>query len=167
VIYTQLLLFGACIGVLSGMLGIGGGIILVPGLMLLFGFSQQEAQGTSLAALIPPIGIFAAMVYYQNHYVKIPVATAVAAGFMIGAYFGALLVPRMPVEWLRLAFGGLLLYVGCSFVFGFAAPKGSSLAALPAGVTAVLVGLGAWLRGKQIAARAKLPRPDGYTEYHI
>src|SRR5438034_10904108 len=103
VFYFQLLLFGACIGVVSGMLGIGGGIILVPGLMLLFGYSQQEAQGTSLAALIPPIGIFAAIVYYQNDYVKIPVAAAVAGGFMIGAFFGALLVPRVSIEWLRLA----------------------------------------------------------------
>jgi uncharacterized protein len=167
VFYVQLLLFGACIGVISGLLGIGGGIILVPGLMLLFGFSQQEAQGTSLAAMIPPIGIFAAMVYYQNGYVKIPVATAVAAGFMVGAYFGALLLPRVPVIGLRLAFGGLLLYVGCTFVFGVASPKGASLAALPAGVAAVMVAIGAWLRGKRVAAKAKLPRPDGDTEYHI
>ena len=77
VFYFQLFLFGVFIGVISGMLGIGGGIILVPGLMLLFGFTQQEAQGTSLAALIPPIGIFAAMVYWQHGFVKIPVAAAV------------------------------------------------------------------------------------------
>src|SRR5262245_56370989 len=59
-VYFQLILFGACIGVLSGMLGIGGGIILVPGLILLFGFTQQEAQGTSLAVLSIPIFAFAA-----------------------------------------------------------------------------------------------------------
>ena len=112
--YFQLLLFGVFIGVISGMLGIGGGIILVPGLMLLFGFTQQEAQGTSLAALIPPIGIFAAMVYWQHGFVKIPVAAAVAAGFMIGALGGALVVPRMPVDWLRLGFGVLLLYLSQS-----------------------------------------------------
>ena len=58
-----LALFGVAVGILSGLLGIGGGIVLVPGLMLLFGFSQPEAQGTSLAVLIPPIGLFAAMVY--------------------------------------------------------------------------------------------------------
>jgi uncharacterized membrane protein YfcA len=166
VLYVQLLLFGVCIGVVSGLLGIGGGIILVPGLMLLFGFSQQEAQGTSLAALIPPIGIFAAMVYYQNDYVKIPVATAVALGFMVGALGGALLLPRVPLEWLRLAFGGLLLYLGCSFVFGGVAPK-SFAAALPGGVAAALVAIGAWLRGRQIVARTKLRPPDGETEYHI
>src|SRR5262245_27323466 len=75
----SLFLFGVAIGVVSGLLGIGGGILLVPGLMLLFQFSQQEAQGTSLAALIPPIGIFAAIVYYQNGHVRLPVAGAVAA----------------------------------------------------------------------------------------
>ena len=166
-LYVNLLAFGVCVGVVSGMLGIGGGIILVPGLMLLFRFSQQEAAGTSLAALIPPIGIFAAMVYYQNNLVKIPVATAVAAGFMVGAYFGALLVPKMPVDWLRLGFGGLLLYLGCSFAFFGFPPKSVSLAALPAGIAAVLTAIGAWLRGRRAAAGMKLPRPDGQTEYHI
>lgn len=61
-----LLAFGVCVGILGGLLGIGGGVVLVPGLILLFGFSQQEAQGTSLAVMIPPIGLFAAMVYYQH-----------------------------------------------------------------------------------------------------
>lgn len=61
-----LALVGVAVGVLSGWLGIGGGIVLVPGLMLLFGFSQPEAQGTSLAVLVPPIGLFAAIVCYQH-----------------------------------------------------------------------------------------------------
>src|SRR4051812_7449532 len=137
VLYFELLLFGACIGVISGMLGIGGGIILVPGLMLLFGFSQQEAQGTSLAALIPPIGIFAAMVYWQHGYVKVPFAAAVAGGFMIGALVGALLVagmprlgiPPLPIGWLQLGFGVLLLYVGFTFVL---TPSSGVAAAMPA-----------------------------------
>jgi uncharacterized membrane protein YfcA len=168
VLYVQLVLFGACIGIISGVLGIGGGILLVPGLMLLFQLSQQEAQGTSLAALIPPIGIFAAMVYYQSGFVKIPVAVAVAAGFMVGAFFGALLVPRFPVEWLRVAFGVLLLYLGCSFVFIGFPPRTLVAAALPAGLAALLAAMGAWLRGKRrLAVIPKLPPPDGQTEYHI
>jgi len=163
VLYLELLLFGACIGVISGMLGIGGGIILVPGLMLLFNFSQQEAQGTSLAALIPPIGIFAAMVYYKNGDVKIPVAAAVACGFMIGALIGALFVRRIPVDWLRLGFGTLLLYVGFSFVF---APKTTMMAALPAGLATFFAAMGAWFRGRR-AATVNLPPPDEHHEYHI
>ena len=162
-LYVQLLLFGMCIGVISGMLGIGGGIILVPGLMLLFQFTQQEAQGTSLAAMIPPIGIFAAMVYYKNGDVKIPVAAAVAGGFMIGALGGALLVKRVPLAWLQLAFGMLLLYVGFTFVF---APKTTIMAALPAGLATFFGAIGAWLRGKRAAA-IPLPPPDERTEYHI
>src|SRR4051812_27912911 len=171
VLYFELLLFGACIGVISGMLGIGGGIILVPGLMLLFGFSQQEAQGTSLAALIPPIGIFAAMVYWQHGFVKIPVAAAVAGGFMLGALVGALLVagipgwlPPLPISWLQLGFGALLLYVGFSFVLP---PKSGVAAALPAGLAAFFALIGGWLRGKQQSVRPNLPPPDRQTEYHI
>ena len=69
-----LFLFGLAVGVISGLFGIGGGIVLVPGLVMLFRFTQQEATGTSLAALVPPIGIFAALVYYENGFVKLPVA---------------------------------------------------------------------------------------------
>ena len=164
--YVQLLLFGVAIGVLSGLLGIGGGIMLIPGLMLLFGFSQQEAQGTSLAAMVPPIGIFAALVYYQHGYVRLPVAAVVAIGFMVGAFLGAKLVPHMPLHWLRLAFGGLLLYLGVTFVFGSHLPR--TLAALPAGVSAVLVFIGAWLKRSQPRKpRRNLPPPGEDVEYHI
>src|SRR5687768_7893067 len=83
-----LLAFGMAIGTVSGLLGIGGGILLIPGLMLLFGHSQQEAQGTSLAAMIPPIGLFAALVYYRAGHVQLPVAGMIALGFAVGAYFG-------------------------------------------------------------------------------
>ena len=163
-LYVQLLLFGACIGVMSGMLGIGGGIILVPGLILLFGFTQQEAQGTSLAALSIPIFAFAAVVYYRYGYVKLPATAAVAVGIMLGAYVGARLIPYVPQVWLRLAFGGLLLYVGLIFVFGPYLTR--STAALPAGAAFVAAAIGAWLRGKRTIS-ANLPPPDGNTEYHI
>lgn len=113
-----LLAFGAAVGVLSGLLGIGGGVVLVPGLILLFGFSQSEAQGTSLAVMIPPIGIFAAAVYYQHGYVRLPIVGLVAVGFMLGALLGAKLVPHLPLELLRVAFGILLLYLGFAFVLG-------------------------------------------------
>lgn len=86
--WLLLLVFGVVVGILSGLLGIGGGVVLVPGLILLFGFSQAEAQGTSLAVLIPPIGIFAALVYYQHGYVRLPVVSLIAVGFMFGALFG-------------------------------------------------------------------------------
>ncbi len=90
-----LVLLGVVVGLLSGMLGIGGGILLVPGLMLLFGFSQPQAQGTSLAVLVPPVGIFAAMVYYQHRFIQLNVVACVAAGFLLGAYLGAKLVRKL------------------------------------------------------------------------
>jgi hypothetical protein len=164
--YAQVFFLGLAIGVISGMLGIGGGVLLIPGLILLLNFSQQEAQGTSLAAMVPPIGIFAAMVYYQNGHVKIPVAVLVATGFMIGAFVGAMLVPYVAVHWLRLGFGGLLLYVGVAFVLGRTGVK--QVAALPAGVALGLMALGAWLRMACPAPKPKsLPAPDDQTEYHI
>lgn len=167
--FAQLLplfLFGIGVGVVSGLLGIGGGIVLVPGLMLLFQFTQQQAQGTSLAAMIPPIGIFAALVYYRNGDVQLPVAGAIAAGFMLGALLGALLVSRVPVTWLQLGFGGLLLYLGFKFVLGDFLPK-QAAAALPAGLAALFAAVGGWLRGRRATVAAKLPPPDSHTEYHI
>lgn len=155
-----LLLFGMAIGTLSGLLGIGGGILLIPGLMLLFGFSQAAAQGTSLAAMVPPIGLFAALVYYRNGYVQIPVAGMIALGFAVGAYFGARFVQHVPAETLRFAFGALLLYLGFSFVFS---PGAKSSAALPAGVAAVVTTVIA-----VVLRRRRAPRPEGGPpEYHI
>ena len=111
-----LLLIGAVVGVLSAMLGIGGGVVLVPALVILFGLSQAEAQGTSLAT-IPFGAIIAALIYHQNAPLRVPVVVAVAAGFVVGACLGARLVPHVPEAALRSAFGGLLLYLGLLFVF--------------------------------------------------
>lgn len=158
---TLLFLFGATVGVVSGLLGIGGGVLLVPGLVLLFGFSQPEAQGTSLAVLALPILIFAAVVYYQNGHVRLPVAGVVAAGFAVGAYAGARFVPHVPAIYLRTGFGGLLLYLG--FLFVVSPATGRSAAALPAGVAAVVTAvLGFVLRRKR---QARPTRED--VEYHI
>ena len=164
--YVQVFLLGLAIGIISGMLGIGGGVLLIPGLMLLLGFTQQEAQGTSLAAMVPPIGIFAAVVYYQHGHVQIPVAALVALGFAIGALLGAMCVPYVSVSWLRLGFGALLLYVGMSFMLGRTGIRYA--AAMPAGVSLGLAALGAWLRiARRATAREKFPAPDDQTEYHI
>ena len=83
-----LLLLGAAVGVLSAMMGIGGGIVLVPALMILFGLSQTEAQGTSLAT-IPFGAIIAAMIYHQSAPLRLHVIVAIAPGFVVGAYPGS------------------------------------------------------------------------------
>lgn len=160
-----LFLFGVFIGVLSGLMGIGGGIVLVPGLMLLFGFSQPEAQGTSLAVLIPPVGIFAAFAYYEHGFVRIPVVAWIAAGFLVGAYFGAKLVPLAPPAALRVAFGALLLYLGFNFVFTPTTPR--PMAALPSGVATVASLLLSRLRRTPPPSRPRPLAPGDDIEYRI
>lgn len=162
--WLGLLAFGLAIGLLSGLLGIGGGVLLVPGLILLFGLSQAEAQGTSLAVLIPPIGLFAAMVYYQNGYIRLPVVGLIAAGFLIGAYFGAMLVPHVPTSALRVAFGLLLLYLG--FVFLWTPSERRTSAALPAGVAAVVTVVIVRVFRRQVAAAPPADSGQG-PDYHI
>jgi uncharacterized protein len=164
--FLLLLVFGIAVGVLSGLLGLGGGIVLVPGLMLMFGFSQPEAQGTSLAVLIPPIGLFAAIVYYQHGYIRLPVVGWIAAGFVIGAFFGAHLVSMIPVKTLRIGFGLLLLYEGFTFVMGPATTRKE--VALPAGVATIGAALTArLLRRSRVQVRPQPTPPDEETEYHI
>ena len=84
-----LLIIGLAAGVLSGLIGTGGGIVIVPALVLLFGFSQKEAQGTSLATLLLLIGIFSVYGYYQRGHFKISYAIIVALAFLIGGYIGS------------------------------------------------------------------------------
>ena len=102
------LLLGAVIGTVSGFVGIGGGAILVPALMYAFGMSQHDAQGTSLATLLLPIGAFAVWQYYSAGHVDLRLATLLAIGFAAGAYIGAVWAQGMSDVVLRKAFAVLL-----------------------------------------------------------
>jgi uncharacterized protein len=88
-------LLGLVAGAVSGLVGIGGGIIIVPALVILFGFSQKMAQGTTLALLVPPIGIFAALTYYKAGYVNLRAAGLIVLGFLVGSFLGARYVTRL------------------------------------------------------------------------
>jgi uncharacterized protein len=112
-----LVLTGLLIGATSGMLGIGGAVLLVPTLVLVFGFSQSKAQGTSLGALVPPIGIFAALQYYRQGLLDVRAAVLIASGFVFGALGGAALVTHIPQVWLKRAFATVLVYVAAQLVF--------------------------------------------------
>jgi uncharacterized membrane protein YfcA len=94
------LLLGAIIGVISGMIGIGGGAFLIPALILFYGMSQKTAQGTSIATLLLPIGIFAFWTYYKAGHVDLKLAALIAVGFAVGGWFGGLTCPRktLPFE---------------------------------------------------------------------
>lgn len=100
---------GVLAGTFSGFFGLGGGIIVVPLLVLLFGFSQHAAQGTSTAMMIPPIGLFAAWVYLKNGHVNLPAAIALCIGFTFGALWGARLAELVAEPVLRKIFGLFLL----------------------------------------------------------
>jgi len=80
---------GICSGILSGFMGIGGGIVVIPALVYVFGFSQHQAQGTTLALMVPPIGLLAAWKYYQEGYVDFHAAILIALGFLAGSFLGA------------------------------------------------------------------------------
>jgi len=111
------LLVGVAAGITSGLLGVGGGILIIPLLRYLFHFTQHEAQGTSLAILLLPVGLPAVWKYYIEGYVKVPVAGWVVVGFLLGVYGGAALASHIPDVLLRRLFGVFLLMVALEMIF--------------------------------------------------
>jgi uncharacterized protein len=109
---------GLCSGVLSGIFGIGGGVVMVPALIYLVGFRQHMATGTSLAVLLPPVGIGAVLEYYRHGNVNVYAAVVLALTLTIGGYVGALAANRLSGPHLRLAFGMFVLSLGFYLVFG-------------------------------------------------
>jgi uncharacterized membrane protein YfcA len=113
-----LLVIGLTSGVLSGFFGIGGGLLIVPALIYLAGFSQHNATGTSLAVLLPPIGLAGFLEYYRHGNVDGRAAVLVALGVFVGAGFGAYAANRVPGPYLRLAFGVFVIGLGIMLVAG-------------------------------------------------
>ena len=111
------LILGVLAGTLSGLVGIGGGVILVPALVFLFGFSQHSAQGTTLALMVPPIGILAAWTYYRQGYVDLKIAGFVCAGFLLGGLLGARFAAGLSNIMLERIFGLLLLFISLKMLF--------------------------------------------------
>ena len=112
-----LALLGAVAGVASGVVGIGGGIILVPALVFLFGLSQHQAQGTTLALLVPPIGILAAWSYWKHGFVDLRIAGLICAGFVAGSVVGAKLSLGLSDQMLQRIFGITLLLISLKMIF--------------------------------------------------
>jgi uncharacterized protein len=118
-IYTVLLLvlIGLVTGALGGMLGLGGGLILIPALVFIFGFSQHMAVGTSLAIMLPPIGMFAAYNYYKAGQVNIKYALILALAFMLGSYLSSKIALKIPENILRKVFSVFLILVAVKMFF--------------------------------------------------
>jgi uncharacterized membrane protein YfcA len=118
-IQTILLLaiIGLAAGVLSGMIGIGGGIIIVPALVFILGFSQQQAQGTSLGLLLLPVGILAVFNYYKQGFIDVKVVGIMCVTFVLGGWLGSKLALSVPQETVKKIFAILLLVVAAKMLF--------------------------------------------------
>lgn len=112
-----LVLIGLSAGIVSGMLGVGGAIIIVPALVFFFGMTQHQAQGTSLAILLLPVGFLAFWNYYKQGYVNFKIALIIILAFFIGGYLGSLIAVRVPEKFLRTAFGILIVILGFRMIF--------------------------------------------------
>ena len=112
-----LVFIGLLAGVLSGVIGIGGGLIMIPLMMMVLGMDQLTAQGTSLAVMLPPIGILAAYNYHSSGHLKMDYAIIIASTFIVGGYFGSKLAFSIPVNTLRLIFGIIMLLVSLKMIF--------------------------------------------------
>ena len=113
----NLLATGLASGILAGLVGVGGGVIIIPSLVYFLGFSQKEAQGTSLGILLLPVGILAAINYYKQGFIDIKVVLIVSAAFIIGGFFGSKLALSISQETLRKVFGTLLLVLAIKMLF--------------------------------------------------
>jgi hypothetical protein len=112
------LLIGVVSGVTAGIFGVGGGILIVPALTFLAGFTQESATGTSLAVLLPPVGLLAVMQYYKQGHVDLKAAVLIALGLFAGAWLGAFVAHKMGDTWLKMSFGLFVIVIGIWIVVG-------------------------------------------------
>jgi uncharacterized membrane protein YfcA len=166
---------GITIGCLSGVLGIGGGVLIIPALIWFCGFAPSEARGTSLAILIPPIGLPAAIKYYHDGKVILAAAVWIACAFALGALVGAYVVRYFDELLLRLIFGLIMVYIA----FRVMISSDNEVAVAAAGLTATFL---AWIGylGLRALGRRHMKPPDlgdqiramqeqgrGESDYHI
>lgn len=114
----EFVILGLAVGILSGMMGVGGAVFIVPALVYIFGWPQHLAQGTTLAMLVPPIGILAAWQYFQAGHVDLKVAGLMCLGFLVGGYFGGLFANQLPGDTLKKIFGAALFLISLKMILG-------------------------------------------------
>ena len=107
--FIILIIIGLLAGILSGLVGVGGGILMIPLLIIFLGLTQHQAQGTALFAMLPPIGILAAINYYKEGFVKWEYAIVIAFTFVVGGYLGSKLSLSLPPQTVRRVFGVIML----------------------------------------------------------
>lgn len=109
---------GLFTGLAAGFFGVGGGILIVPALTFLAGFTQEQATGTSLAVLLPPVGLLAVMEYYRHGNVDFKAGILIAAGLVLGAWLGGIEAHKVSEIWLKATFGIFLVSVGIWVIVG-------------------------------------------------
>ena len=112
-----LVLIGIAAGMLSGLVGVGGGIIIVPALVFFLGFSQKMAQGTSLGILLLPVGILAVLQFYKQGYINFNVVWIISAAFLFGSYFGSRIALSLPQETVKKIFAILMILIAIKLLF--------------------------------------------------
>lgn len=117
-----IILVGVAAGMLSGLVGVGGGIIIVPALVYFISFSQKSAQGTSLAMIMLPVGIFGVLQYYKQGHVDFRIVGILAIGFLAGSFFGSRIALSLPQETLKKYFAVLMIIIAVKMLF-FDKPK--------------------------------------------
>jgi uncharacterized membrane protein YfcA len=112
-----LAIIGLMAGIFSGTFGVGGAIIVIPALIFFLGLSQHQAQGTSLAFMVPPVTLMASLTYWKNGYVNWKFALILAIMFVVGTYFGSMISFSLPDKLLKKIFGGLMLLIALKIIF--------------------------------------------------
>jgi len=112
-----LIIIGLFAGFVGGALGLGGGIIIVPALVFIMGFTQHQAQGTSLAVLLLPVGIFAVIHYAKNNYIDYKYAAILIIASVLGSYLGSIVSTHIPAKTLKTIFGVFMLLVSLKMIF--------------------------------------------------
>jgi uncharacterized membrane protein YfcA len=111
-----LVISGVSAGLVSGMLGVGGAIIMVPALVFFFAMTQHQAQGTSLAVLVFPVGILAFLNYYKQGYVNFKIAVVIMIAFVVGSFLGSMVAIRVNERILKTIFGVLIIVLGIRMI---------------------------------------------------
>lgn len=116
-IVLLLFIIGFTSGMLSGLFGLGGGLIIVPALVYFLAFTQKQAQGTSLGVLLLPVGILAVMKYYKDGFIDVRFVLLLSAGFLVGGYYGSKLALTLSDAVLKKLFAIVLLIVAVKILF--------------------------------------------------
>jgi uncharacterized membrane protein YfcA len=114
--YLAMLMLGLAIGAVSGLAGIGGGILLIPALVFFFGWTQHQAVGTTLAVMVPPVTLAAAIEYYRRGSVDLGATCVLTVAILLGSWATARFAHLVPEFWLKRVFGVLLLFVAVRFM---------------------------------------------------